>query len=64
MRAWETVGAGGTNPLVDNLAGDRELARFLSGGEIHELMDYTRHLGNAPAKAREMAARVRIEIGD
>jgi adenylosuccinate lyase len=64
MRAWEIVGAGGANPLVDHLAGDRELARFLSGGEIHELMDYSRHLGNAPRKAHEMAARVRIEIGD
>ena len=64
LRAWGIVGSGGANPLVENLAGDRELGRFLSAGQIHELMDYTRYLGNAPAKAREMAARVRIEIAD
>jgi adenylosuccinate lyase len=63
MRAWETVRSGEANPLPESLAGDGELARFLSAGQIHELMNYTRHLGNAPARAREMAARVRTEIG-
>jgi adenylosuccinate lyase len=64
MRAWESVHSGEANPLPESLAGDDELARFLSAGQIHELMDYTRHLGNAPARAREMAARIRTESGE
>jgi adenylosuccinate lyase len=64
LRAWEVVRTGGVSPLAEDLAGDSELTRFLSAGEVHRLMDFTTYVGNAPAKARKMAARVRLELGD
>lgn len=59
MAAWDAVRRGGENPLVESLAGDLELQKFLSEGEIRKAMDFAGYLGNAPARARELAKKLR-----
>lgn len=58
MTAWEATQNGEPSPLVENLSKDPEILQYLSKEQIIELMDYARHLGNAPQKAREMARAV------
>jgi adenylosuccinate lyase len=62
MLAWEAIQAGKPNPLATELAQDDEIRRYLWDQEISTLMDATRHLGNAPQRARELAATVRNQI--
>jgi adenylosuccinate lyase len=57
MQAWETVRAGEKNPLAGTLAADVVLLRYLSPDQVCALMDYAHHVGDAPARAREMAKR-------
>ena len=55
MQAWEAVRLGEENPLVSRLCQDAELTEYLSEQEIRSLMDARFHVGDAPARAREMA---------
>lgn len=52
MAAWTQIEAGSDNPLRDLLAGDAEMARYLSTGEIRHLLDASAHVGDAPQRAR------------
>jgi adenylosuccinate lyase len=58
MRAWEAVRNGEPNPLVENIASDAEILKFLGKAQVLALMDYRGHVGNAPAKARAMAEKI------
>ncbi len=62
MQAWEAIRRGAPNPLVENLARDPEILKFLTPQQVREWMDYTHHVGNAPQKAREMARAVEAAI--
>jgi adenylosuccinate lyase len=64
MTAWETVRSGEANPLAKNLSEDAEILKFLSVEQVHELMDYKSHLGDAPVRARELAKTVEKEISN
>lgn len=57
--AWEAIQAGAPNPLVDRIAGDPALQRYASEQELRSLMDASHHLGDAPERARRLAAQVR-----
>jgi len=59
MAAWEEVRAGRKNPLARTLAADPEVLRYLSAERVQELLDASHYVGDAPARAREMAGRVR-----
>ena len=58
MTAWEVVRNGEPNPLTENISKDKHILAFLKTEEIIELMDYRAHVGNAPQKAKAMAAEV------
>jgi adenylosuccinate lyase len=58
MKAWETMQQGSENPLAHLLSQDAELTRFLSAGEIRELMDARPHIGDAPDRARSLAKTI------
>ncbi len=58
MAAWEVVRNGEANPLTENMCKDKHILAFLKADEILELMDYRAHVGNAPQRARAMAAEV------
>jgi adenylosuccinate lyase len=59
MKAWETMQQGSENPLAHLLSQDAELTKYLSAGEIRELMDARSHIGDAPDRARNLAKTIR-----
>jgi adenylosuccinate lyase len=59
MKAWETLGRGGENPLVDYLCKDSEVGEYLSEQEIQRLMLARTHVGDAPQRARALAKTIR-----
>ena len=62
LAAWEVVQAGEANPLAGRIAEDPELQRYLPQAELSALLDASRHLGDAPERARAMAGKVRAAI--
>jgi adenylosuccinate lyase len=64
MQAWEDVQLGKENPLVELLVGDQQLARYMAPAEIRRLMDVSRHVGDAPQRARLLAEAIIAEVGD
>ncbi len=63
MAAWTAVAAGEANPLPQLLASDPEIRQFISEARVLELMDVTGYIGDAPSRARALAARIRRESG-
>jgi adenylosuccinate lyase len=59
MLAYERLADGGDNPLADLLADDERLTRYLDPAEIRSLLDPTDHIGDAPERARALAARIK-----
>jgi adenylosuccinate lyase len=58
MQAWEAVRRGEENPLTGLLCLDAELTEYLSEQEIRSLMNARLHVGDAPARARQMAEKL------
>ncbi len=63
MQAWQAVQAGTStsapaNPLAQLLSQDRRVKEYLPEDEILALFDARGHVGDAPARARAMAAKV------
>jgi adenylosuccinate lyase len=62
MRAWEAIQQGQPNPLIQNLARDAKIGKYLPADEITRLMDAARHLGDAPERTRSLAADIRTAM--
>jgi adenylosuccinate lyase len=62
LSAWEAVRSGQPNPLADLLAADPRLTALLPSARIRELLRTDGYVGDAPQRARQMAAAVRAEI--
>ncbi len=61
MEAWRAVQEGKPNPLIDRLAKEPEICRYLSPDRVRTLLDASDHIGDAPQRARRMAARIEEE---
>jgi adenylosuccinate lyase len=59
MQAHERIAAGGDNPLPQLLADDERLSSLLDPAEIRRLLDPADHIGDAPQRARALAARLK-----
>jgi adenylosuccinate lyase len=59
MRAYDELAAGGTNPLATLLADDERIAHWVDPAEVRERLDPLTHVGDAPVRARRLAARIR-----
>lgn len=59
LTAWKAVAAGQPNPLPDLLAADSALTQHLPPQRIRALLEASGHIGDAPTRARAMAARIR-----
>ncbi len=59
MSAYERLALGGDNPLAQLLVDDEHLTHYLDPAEIRLLLDPTDHIGDAPERARALAARIR-----
>ena len=62
MRAYEALARGETNPLARILADDETISRYVDPAEVRERLDPNGHVGDAPARARRLAARIRETV--
>jgi adenylosuccinate lyase len=63
LAAWETIQSDKPNPLPDLLATDTTILRYLQPARIRELLDARSHVGTAPQRARDFAARIHERLG-
>ncbi len=59
MVAWAVVGRGEANPLPTLLANDARITRWVPADKVMQLLDARAHVGDAPERARELAASIR-----
>ena len=59
LRAWGDLQQGQPNTLVDQIAADPDFQAYLPAAALRSLMDASAYLGDAPARARQMARTVR-----
>lgn len=62
LAAWAALQGGQPNPLPALLAGDERLTRYLPGAAILDLLDATDYVGDAPQRARALAASIRAAL--
>jgi adenylosuccinate lyase len=62
MHAYAALGRGESNPLAQVLADDERIARWIDPAEIRAQLDPTTHTGDAPARARRLATRIRTTL--
>ncbi len=62
LAAWESLQQGSDNPLLDRLLRDANLLSYLSAEDLVRLMDASEHVGDAPERARNLAAQIRVEL--
>ncbi len=62
MVAWQEVWNGKPNPLVERLATEPQISRYLPADRVRELLAATGHLGDAPERARRMADTIRRAV--
>jgi adenylosuccinate lyase len=60
--AWADIATGKSNPLAQLLAADERLTRYLKSEQLATLLDAGQYVGDAPDRARHLAAQIRSEI--
>lgn len=64
LAAWAAVESGAPNPLPRLLAEDADISRYVDSGTLAELMaGAASHVGDAPERARALAAAARAVVG-
>ncbi len=64
MAAWTAVEAGQPNPLAELLAADRDVLQFLPAERVSALMDAAAYVGDAPQRARALAAEIKKTLAE
>ncbi len=64
MQAWAAVQRGAANPLVELLAADGTVSRYLSADRVRRVMAEGATAGDAPARSRRLASMVRERVGE
>lgn len=64
LAAWAALQAGEANPLAASLAADARITQHLPPDAIAALLDATGHVGDAPERARKVAAAIRTRLAD
>ncbi|MBE7551325.1 MAG: adenylosuccinate lyase [Anaerolineales bacterium] len=62
LAAWTELSAGQANPLAGRLSTDARITRHLAPAEVLGLLDATQYVGDAPERARKLAAQIRAAI--
>lgn len=62
MRAWEVIQEGQPNPLVDLLAVDEGILRFLRTEQVRAILAQGAGVGDAPERCRSLAAEIRSAL--
>lgn len=63
MKAWDAIQEGQESPLSDRLAAEPEILHYLPGHRVRDLLDVAGHVGDAPQRARRIAASLREASG-
>jgi adenylosuccinate lyase len=58
LAAWAEVSAGRSNPLIEALCADPRIAQFIEPAAVSSLLDARGYVGDAPQRARQIAARI------
>jgi adenylosuccinate lyase len=59
LAAWEAIQMGEANPLPELICDDPVFLTYLRERALLECCDVSRHLGDAPQRARRLAAEIR-----
>lgn len=62
MTAWEAIQGGNANPLGDLLENDPEFGSLVDRDTLRQLLDASHYTGDAPQRARQMAALLRSNL--
>jgi len=62
MAAWRALQGDEANPLVERLAADERITRFVSPDQVRHLLDARAYVGDAPARARQLAQRIKAQV--
>ncbi len=62
LAAWGAMQAGEENPLPQRLSEDERVRRYLDPARVRELLEAGAHVGDAPQRARALAAEIRATI--
>ncbi len=63
LAAWAALQAGAPNPLAQLLAADARITAFVPADHLPALLDASGHVGDAPQRARALAAAIRHALG-
>jgi adenylosuccinate lyase len=64
MSAYAALGRGESNPLSRLLADDERIVQYVDPAEVRSQLDPTGHVGDAPVRARRLAARIKETLGE
>ena len=59
LKAWEAIRKGQDNPLADSLSADKQIMQLVEPERVKELLQAEAHIGDAPTRARQIAALIR-----
>lgn len=62
LKAWEALRNNQPNNLPDTLSSDPRVTAYLTPERVRELLDASGHIGDAPNRARQLAAQVRAAL--
>jgi adenylosuccinate lyase len=62
LAAWTELAAGQINPLAGRLSTDARITKHLAPTQIMALLDATQYIGDAPERARMLAAQIQEAI--
>jgi adenylosuccinate lyase len=62
LAAWDATERGEPNPLADLLAEDPAVVAVLASDEVRALLSASDYVGDAPQRARDLAAQIRREL--
>lgn len=62
MTAWTALQQGQPNPLVDLLAQDEHITRYIPDSDVPDLLRAEGYIGDAPERARKLAQQIREVI--
>jgi adenylosuccinate lyase len=62
LAAWAVIQGGAPNPLIETLAQDATLHRYLSEAQIRRCLNIDHYLGDAPARAKNLAQKIRATL--
>lgn len=62
LQAWKAIQLGAANPLINQIAGDPTLNKFIAPEQIQNLMSTQDYLGDAPERARKFAKMIKKDL--